>query len=137
MRMIEHLYDDVYNLFPIYLDVWEHGHAGARRPRVYVICAHKQKARQIQDVYALYAKISGAICKHVRTSPSDYLVSEPLEIMRYAYQIARSRKLDLSPATCTCWNYFNSKNQVAKLYPLTSRFCIKHCHCVFCQWLHY
>lgn len=34
MSMIEYLYNDDYDLYPIYVDVSDQGHSGARRPRV-------------------------------------------------------------------------------------------------------
>ena len=100
MKMIEFLYDDDYRLFPIYLDVGDQGHTGASRPRVYIICAHKERVVQLADVYKLYRAITSSIQKFVSTCPSDYLVSDHWEIMRDAALLAQKRNKPFTPVTC-------------------------------------
>ena len=96
LKMIELLYAD-YNLFPIFLDVVDQGHCGASRPRVYIIAAHKKRVTQVQCVFELYRRVTKSIRKHVRTSPSDYLISDHWEVMQEASVHAQKRKLKFSP----------------------------------------
>ncbi len=98
--MIKHLYDDDYDLFPIYLDVVDQGHSGASRPRVYIICAHKERLVQLVDVYQLYNMITAAIRQRIQTTPKDYLVSDHWEIMRDAEMFAQKRGHSFKPAAC-------------------------------------
>ena len=130
LRVVEYLYGDDYELYPIFLDVGDQGHTGASRPRVYIICAHKERVVPLHNVYDLYAAITAKIRKHVHTSPSDYLVSDHWEIMRDAAAHAQTRGMHFQPAT---WRNFNRADSVYLFLRSFERTCEKsetsnNCH---------
>lgn len=96
--MVRYLYDDDYDIFPIYVDCCDQGHRGVARARVYCICAHKQRAKQLLDVHKVYDKVTKAITKQIRTRPRDYLVATHWEIMRNASLTASKRHMFFAPA---------------------------------------
>ena len=68
-------------LFPCHT-VYQHflgpehvGHFGVARMRSFMYIVHKQEAVYLVDLYQLAEKISDAICRRVRTRPSDYLTA--------------------------------------------------------------
>ena len=115
VSLIELLYGDVYELYPIYLDVQDQGHAGASRPRVYIICAHRERVIPLVNVYDLYAKITKAIRKHIHTRPSDYLSAGHWEIMRDAELSASKSKKKKTFQPVPCYLQIGSPQKYTKL----------------------
>ena len=70
---------------------------GTTRSRVYIVLVHKKRASLIQDVEKVYQSMSAVMRKHVRTSPQDYLIATPREILEEAAQTARTRGVSVEP----------------------------------------
>ena len=89
---VDILYDmlsDIYNLYPLYVDLADVGHAGAARKRVYVIVVSKQY-RVIADPQLIYEDVAAEIRQRFSTSPADYLTASLLEIRYEAMELARA-----------------------------------------------
>ena len=93
--MIHLLYGYHYFIYPIYVSTDDVGHSGCTRNRVYVILAHKTRARMLYNPRKMYKKVTKTIRKHVFTRPSDYLIAPKHEILLDASEIAQIRKFKL------------------------------------------
>ena len=75
MSMLEALLGKDYYFIELLVDPAHAGHRGTARPRKYIICHHKAKARYLYDVHFAYETVTRAIQKTVQTRPRDYLVA--------------------------------------------------------------
>lgn len=71
--------------------VEDQGHDGAKRDRLYIILAHKQRTTQLFDVKEIYKAVCRSIRAYICTKPSDYCVAPPVEIQNEAMHLASVR----------------------------------------------
>ena len=98
MRMVRDLLAEDYRLHQLMVQPEDVGHAGLRRPRTYIICAHKVRSALLYDPQEMYSAISRAIRRVVNTQPQDYLISTDQARTLQAQQLCRSRRLEYNPA---------------------------------------
>ena len=80
---------DLYNIYPLYVDLDDVGHSGASRHRVYVILALKT-LRMIADPRQVYARVSATLRQTYTTRPRDYLNASVLEVQCEAMEASRA-----------------------------------------------
>ena len=95
MSMLEALLGKDYYLIELLVDPAHAGHRGTARPRKYIICHHKAKARYLYDVHFAYETVTRAIQKTVQTRPRDYLVAAKHQIRAHAARVAEVRRVPL------------------------------------------
>jgi hypothetical protein len=91
MQMVRLLYGKHYKIYPLYVQTADQGHTGSTRSRVYVVLAHRLRATMTFDIYDMYEAVSKHLEAHIRTKPSDYLVSSRQEVLLDAGDVARTR----------------------------------------------
>ena len=99
MPMIYFLYGRHYDIHVLRCEPKDSGLFATSRLRVYVILAHRGRTEMIANPERVYGKISREIQSRVKTSPQDYLVSDNLEVLDEAQQLARVRKRRSPKAT--------------------------------------
>ena len=90
------LLEDAYNIYQIFSDMADAGHAGASRPRTYVIFARKD-GKVLFDPITLYGIISDTISKVMATTPKDYLNASRREVDMEAAEVCRIRGIQHRP----------------------------------------
>ena len=106
LKLIDALYGEHYFIYTFYVDTDEVGHHGARRERIYLILAHKQRTIQCYDPHSLYDLITNHIKSVISTRPRDYFFSSIREVQLAAADLARTRGRRMKPASWfKCWNY--------------------------------
>ena len=115
MQLIEFLYSDDYDLYPLYVDCGDQGHTGVARPRVYIICAHKRCTRKILNVQKVYDMVTRAIQARVHTRVRDYLDADRWEILREASTVAFRRKRSFETAPGQALSLFRPCNPHASV----------------------
>jgi uncharacterized Fe-S cluster-containing protein len=93
--LIRHCYEKHYRLYFFEIDLPDVGHSGASRARIYVIMAHRVRARVIGDPVALFKTIIEKLKGKLTTKPRDYFVASPAEIRLSTTDLAMTRKTKL------------------------------------------
>ena len=83
-----------YYIWTFIVEAADSGHRGASRTRVYVLFCHKLKGRVLTCPLTAYDIIKRRIKESVQTSPSDYLVGSPRDILVEAMRMAAVRKIE-------------------------------------------
>ena len=99
MKLIYALYGEHYHIHIFYVDTDEVGHRGARRERIYLILAHKERTIQCYNPHSLYRDITDLIKSKVSTRPRDYFFSSTREVHLAASDLARTRGRKMKPAS--------------------------------------
>ena len=98
LRVIQDLLADLYDLYPLRLDLADIGHSGCSRERVYVVIASK-KLRMIANPQQLFDKLVPVLRAMRTTQPSDYLTAQQDEVEFEAFEYASSSRQ-------TCRNFW-------------------------------
>ena len=97
MHMVRALLDEHYNLYQLFIDAKDVGHAGMRRPRTYIICAHKRRCVCLRDPQSMFDNISRTIAQAVQTVPQDYLIAPSTTQALMMEKVCLSRGLEFDP----------------------------------------
>ncbi|CAE7835498.1 unnamed protein product [Symbiodinium sp. CCMP2592] len=82
---------DAYNIYPLYVDLEDVGHAGVARSRVYVVVVTKMY-RVLANPQDIYEKVARELRLRFFTRPWDYLTASSLEVQCEALEAARLGK---------------------------------------------
>ncbi|CAE8715092.1 unnamed protein product, partial [Polarella glacialis] len=121
MQIIYFLLYDMYDVFPIPVDLADVGHAGASRARVYILVALRGQFRQLCDPIVLYQQITTAIKATSATQPADYMTAGPLEIQLEASEVARIRSVPVRPNTLDL-TYLLNEREVSAIHELDDTY---------------
>jgi hypothetical protein len=121
MQIIYFLLYDMYDVFPIPVDLADVGHAGASRARVYILVVLRGQFRQLCDPIVLYQQITTAIKATSATQPADYMTAGPLEIQLEASEVARIRSVPFRPNTLDL-TYLLNEREVSAIHELDDTY---------------
>ncbi|CAE8655044.1 unnamed protein product, partial [Polarella glacialis] len=121
MQIIYFLLYDMYDVFPIPVDLADVGHAGASRARVYILVVLRGQFRQLCDPIVLYQQIATAIKATSATQPADYMTAGPLEIQLEASEVARIRSVPFRPNTLDL-TYLLNEREVSAIHELDDTY---------------
>ena len=71
-----------YDIYPIFVEPSDCGHAGINRTRVYAYCVHRETGVYLHDLYDLYASITKLIKQTVATQVQDTPPLSDSQILR-------------------------------------------------------
>ena len=100
LQVIEDLLSDLYNIYPLKMDLADVGHSGVSRRRLYVIVVTKH-ARMLADPTLVFQHISTHVRQFYRTEPKDYLIAGQLEVCMDALETARAQSF--TSELISCW----------------------------------
>ena len=85
---------DMFDVFPIYVDMEDVGHSGVSRKRVYTIVVLREDVEVIRDPIDMYEELVGHLKSLSQswgggTVPSDYLTADLTEIQLDAMESSR------------------------------------------------
>ena len=108
LNVVRDLLGDLYDIYPLAVDLGDVGHTGASRRRLYVIVALKGSTRCVANPITLYSKLKEYLrevqeLNDCRTTPSDYLTADAVEIQLDAMEVACAWAI-VSKLTSQVWS---------------------------------
>ena len=82
-----------YDIFQLFFETADTGHAGAARDRTYLLMSHHDKTSCKFDPMTMKDIISKRMRQKVQTRPSDYFMATWMEVENEAQQLAAKRKV--------------------------------------------
>ena len=82
-----------YDIFQLFFETADTGHAGAARDRTYLLMSHHDKTSCKFDPMTMKDIIPKRMRQKVQTRPSDYFMATWMEVENEAQQLAAKRKV--------------------------------------------